>query len=161
MINFHQWRGKLPHVHTPGSAYLLTSRLRKSKPDLNAVERTVILKACLHWNGRGWKMYAAVVMPDHFHLITSLEEEAALTKQAVAHLMRSIKGYSAREVNKLRGVKGSLWQAEYHDRSLLGEQAFKGAVKYLLNNPVKAGLVERPEDYPWLWTEWAGFSSSI
>ena len=158
MANFYQWRGKLPHVRLPGSAYLLTSRLRKSRPELDTVERTVVLRACLHWNGHGWQMYAAVVMPDHFHLVGFVDISKANKPITIANLAKSIKGYSAREINKLRSIKGSLWQREYHDRILPNKRALLGAIEYLLGNPVKAGLAEEPEDYPWLWTEWAGSS---
>jgi putative transposase len=75
-------------------------------------------------------------------------------------LMRSIKGYSAREINKLRNSQGSLWQKDYHDEILANEQALRKAVDYLLANPVRRGLAARPEKYPWIWNYWGGFNDT-
>ena len=133
---------------------MLTSKLRPAVQQLSPEERAVVLKACLHWNGRGWQMYAAVAMPDHFHLVGFMDTGEAGKPITVASLAKSIKGYSAREINKLRDTKGSLWQREYHDRLLLNVRAVRGAIEYVIGNPVKAGLSEKPEDYPWLWTDW-------
>ena len=74
----------------------------------------------------------------------------------IAALMKSIKGFAAREVNKMRGQRGQLWLREYHDITLSDDKALRDAVEYVLNNPVKAGLGDTPEDYPWLWTYWGG-----
>ncbi|OGK10355.1 MAG: hypothetical protein A2Y63_03970, partial [Candidatus Riflebacteria bacterium RBG_13_59_9] len=99
-----------------------------------------------------------VVMPTHLHLVTSSETQS-LGSMNVAALMGSIKSFAARKVNIMRGRRGQLWLREYHDVALSDEKALRGAVEYVLNNPVKAGLGDTPEDYPWLWTYWSGSSA--
>jgi len=153
--DFHQWRGKLPHVEVAGYAYLLTASLADGVTPLNPAERTIVLRAILHWHKRGWQHFAAVVMPTHLHLVTAAEQETSQS-MSIAELMKRIKGSSARQVNKMRGSQGRLWLREYHDVVLRDEKALRSAVQYVLNNPVKPGLSEKPEDYPWLWTYWSG-----
>ncbi len=123
---------------------------------LSYAERSVLLKACIHWHGNGWNMVAAVVMPEHFHLIAWPENHIS-PSPSMAELMKSIKGLSAREINKLRKVHGNLWQPDYHDEILENEQALRKAVDYLLANPVKRKLASRPEEYLFEWTYWHGF----
>jgi len=149
-----KWAHHVPHLRLDEAAYLLTSKLRPDVKQLSSDERTVVLNACLFWNGHGWRILAVVIMPDHFHIAGFMDTNEANKSMAVANLVKSIKGYSAREINKLRDTKGGLWQREYHDRLLLNERALRSAIEYVIGNPVKVGLAEKPDDYPWLWTEW-------
>jgi len=151
---FRKWKSRLPHVHIPEAAYLLTSRLKPGQMEFNPSERAIVLKACLFWHMRSWNILAAVVMPDHFHLVGHIALEDVEKPMTIAQLAKSIKGYAAYEVNKLRGSHGSLWQRDYHDISLTGERSLRGALEYVVNNPVVGDLAEKPEDYPWLWTYW-------
>ena len=153
--NFRQWRGKLPHTQVAGHAYLLTTSLAEGVAPLNPAERTVVLRACIHWHQRGWSHYVAVVMPTHLHLVTAAQSEAS-SPASIALLMKSIKSFTARKINEMRGRNGQFWLREYHDAVLLDEAALRSAVEYILNNPVKPGLSEKPADYPWLWTCWDG-----
>ncbi len=153
------WARYVPHLRFDTAAYLLTSKLRPDREQLDSTERAAALDACLHWNGRGWRILAAVIMPDHLHLVGYKAPHQTDKPVSAASLVKNIKGYSSREINKLRGTKGSLWQREYHSRLLLNQRAVLGAIEYVFVNPVKAGLVERPEDYPWLWTEWGGLNA--
>ena len=69
---------------------------------------------------------------------------------APSRLLQSLKGFTAREANRLLGRTGEpFWQAESYDHWVRDEEQYKRITKYIENNPVNAGLVERPEDYPW------------
>ena len=72
----------------------------------------------------------------------------------VSDVMKRIKGSSAREVNRLTGDFGSLWQREYFDRQLRSDEDVRAKAEYIAMNPVRAGLVTKPDDYPWLWRAW-------
>jgi len=61
--------------------------------------------------------------------------------------MKSIKGISAREANKILGRKGSFWQSESFDHIVRDEDELNRIVKYVIYNPVKAGLVEKWQDW--------------
>lgn len=64
--------------------------------------------------------------------------------------MRRIKGRSAKQINTLSGRQGKLWQDGFHDRALRREEDVLPAARYIVANPLRAGLVSRVGDYP-LW----------
>jgi putative transposase len=100
--------------------------------------------------GKLFDVYGAIVMPDHVHLLlTPLgDEDGPFT---TPRIMQAIKGASAHRVNKLPGRKGRVWQEESFDRALRKEETVGYRLDYMLQNPVRAGLVENPLDYRWLW----------
>jgi len=61
--------------------------------------------------------------------------------------MQTVKGFSAREINKGEGRSGSLWQQSYYDRVIRSEEQLRATINYLHRNPVSDGLAARPEDY--------------
>ena len=87
---------------------------------------------------------AFVVMPDHFHWLIQLRRES------LGPLMCRMKSLSARDVNEAAGRTGNLWQQGYHDRALRREDDLIKLARYVVANPLRAGLVERLGDYP-LW----------
>jgi REP element-mobilizing transposase RayT len=66
-------------------------------------------------------------------------------------IMHSLKSFTAQEANKLLGRSGSFWEAESYDRYIRTRDEYERVVAYVLNNPVKAGLVQRWQDWPWSW----------
>jgi REP element-mobilizing transposase RayT len=87
---------------------------------------------------------AWVVMPDHLHWLVELK------RGSLAQLMCRVKSRSSRSVNLLRGNSEPLWQRGYHDRALRRDENLKAAARYIVMNPLRAGLVQRLGDYP-LW----------
>ena len=67
---------------------------------------------------------------------------------ALGKIMQAIKGRSARECNLLLGRSGQFWEHESFDR-VIRVGKFEKTIRYVLNNPVKAGIVRRWQDYPW------------
>ena len=67
--------------------------------------------------------------------------------------MHSIKSYSANRIQRLVGRKGNVWQDENYDRIIRDEEEYLEKMNYVANNPLKAGLVDKPEDYRWLFLE--------
>lgn len=88
---------------------------------------------------------AFVVMPDHFHWLFAMGENMPL-----APLIKSVKSFSARRINRCLGGSGKVWQTGYHDHALRREEDFVQVSRYVVANPLRAGLVERLGDYP-LW----------
>ncbi len=88
---------------------------------------------------------AFVVMPDHLHWLMQLREGCDLPK--VVHFVKS---FSARSVNRARCRRGAVWQKGYHDHAIRREEVLQECARYIINNPVRAGLVESPDCYP-LW----------
>ena len=92
---------------------------------------------------RLYRLSAFVVMSNHVHILV-------WPKALLSRITKSIKGYTARESNKLLGRTGEkFWQDESFDHSVRNEDEFYRIKRYIERNPVKARLVETPEDWPW------------
>ncbi len=87
---------------------------------------------------------AWVFLPDHWHAI--FYPYSPLT---ISDVMETIKVSSTRQINRGRGESGPLWQGRFFDRALRTVQEYHETLEYIHWNPVKAGLVSRPEDWPW------------
>jgi REP element-mobilizing transposase RayT len=89
-------------------------------------------------------------MPDHVHL--------ALVPKAlpdgtvpVPKVLQVVKGASAHRINRELGRRGAVWQQESFERALRREEDLDQKIDYMLENPVRAGLVRNPLHYPWIW----------
>ncbi len=63
-------------------------------------------------------------------------------------IMQAHKSFTSHEANKLLNRKGHFWMVEYYDRMIRNRDHFYNAIRYIENNPVKARLCSRPEDWP-------------
>ena len=117
---------RLPIFKQLPSARLLVSVLRNS--DHENLTRT------LAW----------VIMPDHLHWLFELRSNLKLSQ-----VMRRVKGRSARQINQQKKQVGQkLWQAGFHDRAIRKEDELLGTARYVVANPLRAGLVTKIGDYP-------------
>lgn len=82
-------------------------------------------------------------MPEHVHLVL------ASNGARMAKVMQLVKGRFARGCNLRSGTEGSIWESRYHDVTLRSEKAVLEAMRYVLDNPVVAGLSQSPEEYRW------------
>ena len=64
--------------------------------------------------------------------------------------MKSFKSYTSHEANKILRQHGQFWMEDYFDRYVRDEKHFASAVAYIENNPVKARLCKKPEDWPFI-----------
>ncbi|SEE91939.1 REP-associated tyrosine transposase [Pseudomonas migulae] len=87
---------------------------------------------------------AWVVMPDHFHWLVELKNNS------LSALVLATKSHSARAVNARLERKGMVWQRGFHDRAIRREEDLQAVARYIVANPLRAGLVTRVHDYP-LW----------
>jgi REP element-mobilizing transposase RayT len=71
-------------------------------------------------------------------------------------IMKSLKGYTAHEANRLLGRKGEFWEAESYDHFVRDDTELARIINYVLNNPVKAGLVKDWRDWKWNWRRTTG-----
>ena len=88
------------------------------------------------------QLLAWVLMPDHVHWLLQLGEERDLRS-----LVGTMKSASARAVRH-SGYKEQVWARSYHDRGMRNEEAVIAAARYIVANPLRAGLVQRVADYP-------------
>lgn len=84
-----------------------------------------------------------VVMPDHIHWLGQLDESADLSRT-----VQKVKSLTTKALCKHR--PGPVWQRGFHDHALRGEEDLKGVARYVVANPLRAGLVTSLRDYP-LW----------
>jgi REP element-mobilizing transposase RayT len=116
--------------------------------------RQLVLDACLRFHGTKVHMFVTVIMPDHVHLIFRvIIDREARQILSLPEIMSGIKGASSHAINKALGRKGAVWQPEFFDHIVRSSESLDEKIRYLRFNPVRAGLVDRPEDYPWLWTD--------
>src|SRR5262249_42262074 len=101
------------------------------------------------------RLHAAVVMPEHVHIICSMLRKAGEGPYSFAEVLNPIKGYSAHMINKLlnRSGTGTVWLDESLDHVLRSQEKLEAKIEYLRQNPVRRGLVEHPSQYRWLWVE--------
>ena len=148
--SFQISRRNLPHWQEPGRVYFITWRCRKGR-QLNLEERTITLSAIRYWDTIKWTVYAAVVLPDHVHVLAQPLPKQKECVFSLTEILHSTKSFSAQKINQQRKESGSLWQAESFDRIVRDETEFLEKWQYIRNNPLKTGLALYPEDYPWLY----------
>jgi REP element-mobilizing transposase RayT len=90
-----------------------------------------------------FKVHEFVVMPDHFHVLMSLDE-----KTSVERAVQLIKGNFSFRRKKELGLTGEVWQRGFSEVRVIDRASFLAHKEYIDQNPVKAGLAERAEDYP-------------
>lgn len=168
-------RRRLPHEYPENSALFLTGHLHGSLPasifppgPLASGEAFVWLDRRLDTTRTGpmylrrpeiarivvesirkgevlghYELGAYVVMANHVHLLIR-------PKVPPQKLLQALKGATAREANRTLGRTGEpFWQKESYDRWARNREEYVKILKHIHNNPVKAGLAQNPEDYPW------------
>jgi REP element-mobilizing transposase RayT len=95
----------------------------------------IVADTLRHFEGERVLMISFVVMPNHVHALFVQNTEWPLEK-----LIRSWKGFTARQINKLVSRSGSFWQRDYFDRLVRDGKHFANCVRYVRRNPAKARL---------------------
>jgi len=95
------------------------------------------------FDGTSLRLWAWVVMPNHIHFLATRFETATLSG-----IIQSFKSLTSHKANKLLSRSGRFWMADYFDRYVRNNEHFEKTVQYIENNPVKAGLCRKPEDWP-------------
>jgi REP element-mobilizing transposase RayT len=144
-------RRNLPHWQIGGSTYFITFRTKNL--ELPAEARRMVVDACRHFDATRYTLWAAVVMPDHAHLLLQPAEIEPGRWWPLATILNSIKGFTARQINDLLERSGSVWLDERFDRIVRDEAELIEKWTYVRMNPVKKGLCARPEDWDALY-EW-------
>jgi putative transposase len=94
-------------------------------------------------DGVHYRLVAWCIMPNHVHVVARL-----LPGVDLARVLKAWKQFSAKAANHVLGQNGRFWQREYYDRLIRDEKEYCRAIRYVLENPVKAGLT----DWPWVWS---------
>ncbi len=109
----------------------------------NPAVAQILMDCIFALNGKEFKIIALTIMPNHFHLLIELlPGNSGLSK-----IMQLIKGRSAFYINRHLSLKGKCWQDESYDRLVRDDVELYFIIRYILLNPVAAGLVKN-------WYEW-------
>ena len=163
-----------------GFSYFLTTTVEGRRPIFAEHCCALVVLDAIRWlhSKNRFCVDGAVVMPDHLHLIGQLGErsrleaaptgpagassrlEAAPTEQigvssqleaapTLATVMHSLKSFTASRLGRI-GVPTPVWQPGYHDHALRDDEDYRSRVRYVVQNPLRAGLARRVEDYPYV-----------
>lgn len=142
---------RLPHMRGMSAAYSITSST-KERQVLSPECRWIVLSSILKEKDFLYKLYAAVVMPDHFHaLFMPLRNEDG-ELYPISDSVRLIKGRSSRAIGLLADRKVPVWEKSYFDRIIRGKQDFSDTWAYILRNPDRAGFVKKWQHYEFSYT---------
>jgi REP-associated tyrosine transposase len=125
--------------------FFVTVRLLKGRARLRDADfRLLALALKRARRQHPFYLTAWVFLPDHWHAIC-----APVYPLTISPVMKSAKTSSTILIHRRRAERGELWQARFFDRALRTVKEYNEKVEYIHLNPVKAGLVRRPEDWPW------------
>jgi len=162
----YRYRRRLPHLQKADANLFITfcmlGRLVLPEP-----ARQLVLEHCFReaglrplagegaratWSPR-IRLHAVVVMPDHVHLLLMPLRDENGWPFPLVDILQYMKSVTARQINRLLGKSGPLWEEESFDHVLRSDESLKEKCEYMRQNPVEAGLVRVPEDYRWLWID--------
>jgi len=110
-------------------------------------------KKILEMSNNRYRLFAYCIMSNHVHLlIENLVRETAVhqgksSNYPITETLRLLKGSTARYCNQILGRSGQFWHHESYDHIVRSEKELEKTIRYIINNPVKAGLVQNWKDW--------------
>lgn len=124
--------------------FFITTNLRPRSPALTSGERDVVLKQLVRQHTTDeFLLFAHVIMPSHVHLLLAPKGMGLIA------IMREFKSRTGQQLATARGTSAAIWQPRYFDFVLRRVGDFWDKLEYIHQNPVEAGLAEKPESWPW------------
>ena len=133
----------LPHWQLPNSVYFITTRCINGM-DLPPEHRDIVMESIQYMDAKKYVLYAAGILPDHFHLIIQPMEKGKDTYYSLSEIMHGIKSFTAHTIGE------PIWQHENFDRIIRDKEELFEKMNYIINNPVKASIAESHDTYKWL-----------
>ena len=129
----------------PGTYYSITLTTYNREPFLTDTYIPAIIYESFDWLEKEarLKWMCIMVMPDHIHVVFQLGN-----KQNLSNLVQSFKRFTANQINARLRRNGPIWQANYYDHGIRRDESLNKIIRYCYENPVRKGLVKRPENYP-------------
>jgi putative transposase len=124
-----------------------------------------VYDSILHRDGKQYDLSCFCIMSNHAHMVVRpYVSDRSIIESRDANgprfksenptmpvIMQSLKGYTARKANQILGRNGQFWDAESYDHEIRNGEEFGRIFRYVINNPVKAGIVMDWREYPWTW----------
>lgn len=116
----------------------------------NETVAKIVTEALHHRNQNQYDLYAYCIMSNHVHTVFKLlkTKETLNSNRPVTDLLQKLKSYTAVHANKMLGRTGQFWHHESYDHVIRNSDELERIVTYTLNNPVKASLITKWEDWP-------------
>lgn len=102
----------------------------------------IVEQNLLRFDGEKYRLLHWVLMSNHVHVLL-----IAMNGYSLSSIMHSLKSYTSKQANKVLNRSGSFWSIEYFDRYIRNSDHYCKTVKYIHDNPVKAGLCASAEDW--------------
>jgi REP element-mobilizing transposase RayT len=150
ILTKYRYRRRLPHLQRADCTLFVTFRSH-GPGTLPPLARDLVLDHFFRENGKRVNLHAVVVMPNHVHLLITPLRNLDGWPYPLVDILQCLKSTTAHLINKLLHLNGPVWQDESLDHILRSEESLKEKIEYIRQNPVRRGLVRRPEDYRWLW----------
>ena len=145
------YRRNLPHLQKDFTPHFITF-VTKFRWVLPPIARDIALQSCIHDHRCKYELYVAVIMPDHVYMIvTPLIDSPRGEIFSLNRIMQSIKGASGRAINQHLKRTSAVWLEESFDHVLRSSEGLDAKVQYVLQNPVRRGLVADWREYRWAW----------
>ncbi|WP_372822639.1 transposase [Pseudomonas parafulva] len=127
----------------PGRIYLLTTVTRSRQPFFQFLRpaRAVLQQLRHAEEEQSCRSLAWVVMPDHLHWLIELRTGT------LGALMRRFKSRTSHALYQTGGGTGRIWQPGYQDRAIRREEDVQAVARYIVSNPLRAGLVGSVREY--------------
>ena len=140
-------------ISAEGQVYFLTTTTLYRRPVFLDTEASRAVCKTLNqpWLWRDSRLLAWVLMPDHWHGLVQLGASDDLST-----LVARFKAVTARSVSDHSRVNGWLWNRGFHDHALRSDEGLRDTARYLVANPLRAGLVEDLRCYPYWNAQWIG-----
>jgi putative transposase len=131
-------------VSLTGQIYLVTSVTYKRELWFADFNRAAVVARSFGtvFSQNGSSLLAWVLMPDHAHWLLQLGHDETLSS-----IIKRLKSVSGRELNHLLTRSGAVWDIGFHDHALRSDEDIKAVPRYIIANPIRAGLVKRVGDY--------------
>ena len=145
----HKHLKRLDRVWVPFAVYFVTICTHMRRPILTSPAIHEVLR--VEWESartrHGWLVGRYVVMPDHVHFFCAEPMEGA--RHALSRFIGGWKEWTAKGARRILGEPGSLWQEEFFDHVLRSDESYGEKWAYVRENPVRAGLADSWEKWPY------------
>ena len=145
-MSYRSYRLRIARHSEIGRCYLITTSTFERVPFFAnwQIGRLVVAELRILQEAGQARSIAWLLMPDHLHWLVELQAGDIST------VVGQAKSRSAVAINRAIGTTGAVWQAGFHDRAIRKDEDMKAIARYVLRNPIEAGLVRCIGDYP-LW----------
>ena len=132
------------HRTARGTSYFVSTKCWQGRSAFQVPENAeILIETLFHYRDReAYALHEFVVMPDHLHLLLTPSPSASVEKA-----IQLIKGGSSYRIRKARSQKMQIWQVGFHDWTIRDLSDWQTKIEYIHTDPVRAKLVEKPEDW--------------